>query len=311
MPRREVQLKEQYKRDLISFMSFRDGIEYDRNHEFTMEALGNITPVEIVRWMCLKVYGNPDPGIDENPTEGRSASLQYYKKALSFFMPNKLIPWNELATPPFGNPTRSVPVNELIKRVKKKEVRKQGKPSSARKPFTEAEYEEAITRMKGHENVEARLFSSTIFVFQMCMIARIDDSAKLKTEDIKQNHQHSHCSILTRVCWSKNVHEERDSPDQILIGAQNTCYCILLALGTWLEFWIGLGHFDRTEFAFGIFGTQDPVHIKEKASDFMKNILNDEEFNVGIEGKRGTHSIRKLATTRARKNVCSKECGTC
>ena len=72
--------------------------------------------------MCLKVYGNPDPGIDDNPTEGRSTSLEFYKKALSFFMPNKLMPWNELANPPLGNPTRSVPVKELIKRVRKKEV---------------------------------------------------------------------------------------------------------------------------------------------------------------------------------------------
>ena len=41
-------------------------------------------------------------------------------------MPNKLVHWNELVDPPSGNPTKSVQVNEIIKRVKKKEVRKQG-----------------------------------------------------------------------------------------------------------------------------------------------------------------------------------------
>ena len=76
-------LAERYKREVISFMRFRDGIEYNRNHEFTPQALGNVTPVEIVRWMCLKVYGNPDPGVDDNPTEGRSSLLEFYKKALS------------------------------------------------------------------------------------------------------------------------------------------------------------------------------------------------------------------------------------
>jgi hypothetical protein len=44
-------------------------------------------------------------------------------------MPNKLASWNSLIR--CGNPTRSIPVNELIKAVKKKEVRKQGKQSAA------------------------------------------------------------------------------------------------------------------------------------------------------------------------------------
>ena len=307
MPRREKTLTEQYKPCLIRFMRFRDGVQYDKDQQFSTETLGNVTPAEIVRWMSLTVYGTPDPHPDDNPTEGRSSSLMFAKKALSYFMPNKLMHWNELSTPPVGNPTKSSPVNDLIKRVKKKEVRKQGKPSEARKPFLEPEYEEAIKLMKLHENVEVRLFLSTIFVFQMCMIARIDDSSKLRHEDIKMNPQHSNFSILARLCWSKNVSEERDAPDQILIGAMNTCYCIILALSTWLEFWIERGHIDHTAFAFGIHGQQDPILIKEKASEWMRAILNDYDFKVIVEGKRGTHSIRKMATTRARKSGCSKD----
>ena len=42
--------------------------------------------------------------------------LDYYKKALSYYMPNKLFGWNAISKT--GNPTRSIPVNELIKRVK-------------------------------------------------------------------------------------------------------------------------------------------------------------------------------------------------
>ena len=40
-----------------------------------------------------------------------------------------------------GNPTKSIPVNDLIKLVKKKEVRHQGKESQARGPFIEDEFE--------------------------------------------------------------------------------------------------------------------------------------------------------------------------
>ena len=117
MPRREKTLTEQYKPYLLTFMTFRDGVQYEKEHYFSNETLGNVTPQEIVRWMSLKVYGTPDPTPDDNPTEGRSSSLMYYKKALSFFMPNKGMNWNELANPPVGNPTKSTPVNDLIKRI--------------------------------------------------------------------------------------------------------------------------------------------------------------------------------------------------
>ena len=49
--------------------------------------------------------------------------------------------WNALANPPVGNPIKSIAANNLMKIVEKKEVRRQGKPSQARKPFTKDEYE--------------------------------------------------------------------------------------------------------------------------------------------------------------------------
>ncbi len=48
-------------------------------------------------------------------------------------MPNKLVAWN-VATES-GNPTRSIPFNGLIKKVKKGEVRKRGKATEARRPL--------------------------------------------------------------------------------------------------------------------------------------------------------------------------------
>jgi hypothetical protein len=39
-----------------------------------------------------------------------------------------------------GNPTRSIEINDLIKQVKKKEVRKQGAASKTRQPMKEAEF---------------------------------------------------------------------------------------------------------------------------------------------------------------------------
>ena len=135
-------------------------------------------------------------------------------------MPNSGWPWNALSNPPAGNPTKSGPVNDLIKRVKKKEVRKQGKPSQARGAFEEEEFEQLLEIMERFVDVEKRLFVSAIFRFQYSLIGRIDDTAKFKLDELKQNHQHTEFSILVKLCWSKNVNEERDAPDQISCLAQ-------------------------------------------------------------------------------------------
>jgi hypothetical protein len=110
-----------YKAILIQFMLYRDQIDYDKEHEFTQVELSAITPTDLVQWMSLKVYSNPEPGENDNPICGRSSSLEHYKKAISSFMPNKYMAWNVMANQ--GNPTKSPQVNALIGQVRKKEVR--------------------------------------------------------------------------------------------------------------------------------------------------------------------------------------------
>ena len=80
------------------------------------------------------------------------------------------------------------------------------------------------------------------------MVARIDDStAHFKKEDLKQHRQFDF-ALQAQMCWSKNVLEEHeDAPaDQILLGSMDTCYCILLAIGIYLEVSLragqGVGH---------------------------------------------------------------------
>ena len=50
--------------------------------------------------------------------------------------------------------------------------------------------------------------------------ARVVDTANFKEEDLKPNPQFDF-TLLCRMCWSKNVLEERDAPDQILLGSMN------------------------------------------------------------------------------------------
>jgi hypothetical protein len=110
--------KPEYKKYLVLFMSYKDTQDYPVETVFTQDQLAAIRPADIEKWMCMKVYGTPTPGPEDNPNLGRSSSLEFYKKALSYYMVNRLTAWNEIAL--VGNPTRSVEVNNLIKRVKKK-----------------------------------------------------------------------------------------------------------------------------------------------------------------------------------------------
>lgn len=105
-------LREQYKPYLRSLMSFVEGRGYHVDYDFTPEELGQLTPDGVKRWMAMKVYGIEDPDENDNPTHGRSSSMMFWKKAISYFMPNKDMQWNVLSAQ--GNPTRSRAVNATV-----------------------------------------------------------------------------------------------------------------------------------------------------------------------------------------------------
>ena len=73
----------------------------------------------------------------------------------------------------------------------------------------------------------------------------------------------SHLSCVTQLCWSKNVNEERDAPNQILIGASHPIYCVLLGLATWLEYHLASGENAGCQFLFGIEGLNDAKKIND------------------------------------------------
>jgi hypothetical protein len=136
--------------------------------------------------------------------------------------------WNELAY--VGNPTRSQVVNKLITTMRRKETARLGKPSEARRALYVSEFEQAIEMMENSDDVEVACFLSAFFRFQYHLIARIDDSAKFWHPDNKVYHQYPQYGIIVKLCWSRNVMEERDAPDQVLMGANDWRYCPLVGL---------------------------------------------------------------------------------
>jgi hypothetical protein len=122
-------------------------------------------------------------------------------------------------------------------------------------------------------------------------------------EDVKPNPQYTF-TLLATICWSKNVLDEQDAPNQILLGAMDRRYCVLLELALWLEI-----DEQTSPFLFGIDGIDDPVALKKKASDFVHdNVFRNEAFMLAIQtGKLGTHSFRKYVGTRARRNGAQQD----
>jgi hypothetical protein len=135
-------------------------------------------------------------------------------------------------------------VNALIKRVKKKEARKQGAESKTKRPMVGDEFiamhdvlkkmGAASGRTTTHASYWQRYGISALVNFQFHMIARVDDSTQVVLEHIRVHDNFPH-ALKTRLNWSKNVQDERDAPWQIVLGALNPVYCVLCSLGLWLE----------------------------------------------------------------------------
>ena len=103
-------------------------------------------PENVGRWLKKRAYVTPDPGPDDHPTFARDEGLLFAKKVVSFFMPpNREMAWNiQAGDGGQGNPTKSRIINDVIKDVKKAQVRKLGKKSNAKRDLKRAEFRKTL-----------------------------------------------------------------------------------------------------------------------------------------------------------------------
>ena len=286
-----------YYAHLVACFNLKNNTALTKAHTFTTEELLTLQPDDLYRYGCVKVYGKPDPDTEvDKPTHGRSTSIEFLKKAISFYMPNRLVAWN--AETKSGNPTRSVPLNDLIKAVKKKEVRKLGKMSQARRAFEETEFTWGIKKLRSSACQAYKYTVSAFFIFQFTLIARLDDIANFSLNDLTPNIEFMF-ALNSKMCWSKNVLEERDSPDQIIFGARDPTYCAHLGLGLHLETAIEAGNVHDGGTLFGV--------KKTYCSQVLRDIINDPDFPKVKPGNLGSHSNRKFPATYARRKGCSRD----
>ena len=305
--------KKHYRSYFMDFMTFfhrRQGKEvpaggYPLTKMFTREELLEISPRDVHDWMAIKAFGKVDYGPGDKSTGARLTTLEYMKKAVSSFMPNKRPYWQDGR----GNPTKSDMVNDLLKKVQTKQVRKMGAKSQVKRQLRKTEMEKEIEIMRGRDNWEDRIKFVAMAVWQFNFIARIDDTCHHELFDVK-GHKTFTFALQSKVRWSKNVVDERKCPDQIILGANDPLWCLILLLGVYLETYLEshpdpkylftekLNNVDGVDMAPDNLKNKWRSHLKKfvwNTSDFKDVDCGEDEDEGGV----GTHSRRKFAADYA------------
>jgi hypothetical protein len=242
----------------------------------------------------------------------RANTVAFWKKAISFYMPDRLHGWRTGSND--GNPTKCAEVNDFVKYLRKLEARKQGAESKTRRPMEEREFRRLHEVFKtfggSHSSGIWKLGMPALINFQFHMIARIDDTTQVVMDHIRV-HDNFENALKTRLNWSKNVQDERDAPWQIVLGSMNPIFCVFISLGLWLEF--NLRSNATAMVSPYVFAFSDDITVpggglkaKETAQNiFGQKVLRMEEFRSG--GLLGSHSIRKFASTHVRRCGISKD----
>jgi len=295
---------------LHSCMSLKDGMNYDKSFCFESDHILTLRPEDIVSYFNLKVFGTTAPDDNATPKLGRSSSLLFYKKAISYFMPNKLLGWNVQSET--GNPTKSVQVNNMINKVKKMEVRKQGKETQARRPLTIDEFKFTLKKLKDSDDFVWRYALPALCSFQFHLIARIDDTCQFMLNELMV-HDLFPFALRGRMRWSKNVLEERHCPSQIILGSNDPDFCVLLNVGLYLESLFPTEMNDEGLVnCFSI--ARKTYNTKKRAGKILSDIFTSDDFESNFGDGRssigallGSHSLRKCAATHVRRNGCSRD----
>jgi hypothetical protein len=294
-----------YQSYIVALMSYLHNVQYDKDTLFPPEVLGEVKPMDVHRWMCLKTFGLEDPGPDDRPQNWRANTLEVAKKAISWYMPNRIAAWDCINNS--GNPTKSREVNDLIKFIKKAEVRRIGKASSTKRALTQEEFRLILTIFFERGDFQFRYRYCAMLKYQYHLIARCDDLANFRTLDLHghYNPEYAQFALQTKVHWSKNVLEERDCPEQIFLGSYDHDYCLLLSLSMYLELYLFFNPNCVYLFGEGEESDRTVNKIKNNFSSCIRKFFLD-HIN-GSASVLGTHSFRKYAATWARNNGCSEE----
>ena len=85
------------------------------------------------------------------------------------------------------------------------------------------------------------------FEVQVHLIARVDDAAHVLMSELQP---HGLFDYALRVClrWMKNCLEERDAPEQIILGSSDQDFCVLTSLSIHLQYLLEFLNGENSDF---------------------------------------------------------------
>jgi hypothetical protein len=180
-------------------------------------------------------YDDEAPAADIRPIFTRCSNLAANKRAILHFMPRQLLKWDPMTN--IFNPTISRWVLKVIAEVNLFEVRRQGTPTQVRRPIELDEFLNVLDIIRDvlkEDDDLKRYRLAAVLCCQWQLIGRIDDMMKLQVEHLGINHNHPGMAS-TKICWSRNIAEEREAAGQVIFWCNNTNMCPLLSLDVYLD----------------------------------------------------------------------------
>ena len=119
-------------------------------------------------------------------------------------------------------------------------------------------------------------------------------------------------ALRVRLRRTKNCLEERDAPEQIILGSSDQDFCVLTSLSIHLQYLLEFLNGENSDFLFCDSG-KTPETVKALIGKVMRDhVTNNEAWRSlqeeGIDsGPVGSHSNQKLASTLAHREGCTQD----
>jgi hypothetical protein len=121
-----------------------------------------------------------------------------------------------------------------------------------------------------HRNIDFPLLVQFTYMtkFQIHFIARIDDVANVFAEELCV-HPHFGFAFAVHLRWTKNCLDERQAPSLIVLGAMDSDFCVLIALGIYLQHILEFMNASRSALLF-CDTNETPDNVKKQVSNIFK-----------------------------------------
>lgn len=190
-----------------------------------------------------------------------------------------------------------------------------GAKAKDKRAFTTEEFNKMIDILREQDDFSRHSKYVAMTLWSKHLIHRTDDTCHFKM-DAPHGCREFDFAIKTRTKWSKNVTTFRNCPDQILFGSKDWQDCMLLNLACYLEGWIGI-NMPTVKYLFADGDDDDaPVRLKQSYKKRMKKDIWDSNVFKALDDQMGdaddrkgvgSHSTRKYAATKGKRNGASRD----